>query len=301
MFPRLIIAVWNNDMRSLLYMPASNERAVKKAESLDVDALILDLEDATAFENKHLAREVLLKKLPSKPYGSKFIVIRLNDVQSEFYTDDLNCAAQCKPDAILIPKINNAGDVAQILQQMDSSNFAKHTQLWVMIETPQALKNIDNICGLAKNSRLTGLVLGINDLSKDMQIPLPTLNYPDRLGFISFLSNCILAARIHNLLIFDGVFNNFNDEHGLEYETQQAKQLGFDGKTIIHPKQIATVNHIFCPTAEEIEFAKKVINAFSDPKNQGKAALNVDGKMVELLHLGMANKLIIQADLYGFG
>ncbi|PCI86106.1 MAG: CoA ester lyase [Hyphomicrobiales bacterium] len=289
----------NRPVRSVLYMPASNERALAKAETLPADALILDLEDATAVSQKDNARALLKAKLKKKPYGQKLVIIRVNSRCSDWYDDDLRMAVAAKADVILVPKVDNASDVSDILRDIDALNASKKMQLWVMIETPMALINLYEIAALGPVSRLGGLVLGTNDLAKEMNIPLPSAERPDRIGFLTYFSNCILAARAYGLVVLDGVFNDFNDAAGLEFEALQAKQLGFDGKTLIHPKQIDKVNDVFAASAEELAMAQKIIDAFALPENADLGAITIDGKMIERLHVDMAKAMLEKAKYYG--
>ncbi len=273
-------------------MPASNQRLLDKAEQLAADAIIFDFEDAVVPEKKPLAREVLSKKLSSNPYGQKRLIIRINDLSTKWFEDDLACAITCKPNAILIPKICKADDVIFISDKMAELGASADIELWVMIETALSLLNIFQISKTASFTRLAGFVMGVNDLAKEMQIPLPSTENPERLGFLNYFSSCILAARLNDIHILDGVFNDFSDELGMNYETVQAKQLGFDGKTLIHPKQIDIANQVFAPSPAEIDHANNIVSAFAEPKNKALAALKVDGKMVEILHLEMAKKLL---------
>lgn len=282
----------HNLFRSALYMPASNQRVLDKAENLSADALIFDFEDAVAPDQKQKARNLITAKLATNPYGHKQVIIRINDIETQWFEDDLACAVACTPDVILLPKVYKADDIVFVSDEMAKLGADKDIELWVMIETAMSLLNIFQISKTAKFTRLKGFVIGLNDLSKEMQIPLPTAEYPDRLGFYNYFSSCILAARLNGIQILDGVFNDFNDADGMAYETNQAKQFGFDGKTLIHPKQIGIANEVFAPSTAEVEFAQKVVAAFNDPDNKGKAALQVSGKMVELLHLEIAKKLI---------
>lgn len=288
----------NRPLSSVLYMPASNERALAKAENLPADALILDLEDATAVSQKHHARALLAAKLIKKPYGSKLVIVRVNSPCSDWYDDDLSMAVAAKADVILVPKLSNALDVTDILHDIEALNAPRDMQLWVMIETPMALMNLYEIAALARVSRLGGLVLGTNDLAKEMNIPLPCAEWPDRVGFQTYFSNCILAARAYGLVVLDGVFNDFNDAAGLEFEAQQAKQLGFDGKTLIHPKQIDKVNDVFAASAEELELAQRIVDAFANPENDHLGAITINGKMVERLHADMAKVMLGKAKFY---
>lgn len=282
----------------MLYMPASNERALAKAETLPADALILDLEDATAVSQKDNARALLAAKLIKKPYGNKLVIVRINALCADWHEEDLRMAVAVKADVILVPKLNNALDVTDILHAMEALNAPRNMQLWVMIETPMALMNLYEIAALARVSRLGGFVLGTNDLAKEMNIPLPTAEYPERAGFITYFSNCILAARAYGLVVLDGVFNDFGDDAGLEFEANQAKQLGFDGKTLIHPKQIDKVNDVFAATAAELVAAQKIVDAFALPENANLGVITLDGKMVERLHADMAKVMLEKAKFY---
>ena len=288
----------NRSLRSALYMPASNQRALTKAEGLPADALILDLEDATAVGQKNNARALLATKLIKKPYGKKLVIVRINAACSDWYDDDLRMAVAVKADVILVPKLDNALDVTDILHDMEALNAPKDMQLWVMIETPMALMNLYEIAALGRVSRLGGLVLGTNDLAKEMNIPLPTAQQPDRIGFQTYFSNCILAARAYGLVILDGVFNNFNDDAGLEFEAAQGKQLGFDGKTLIHPKQIDIANEVYAASPDELILAQKIVDAFDLPKNAQLGAITIEGKMVERLHADMAKARLDKAKFY---
>lgn len=288
----------NRPLSSVLYMPASNERALAKAETLPADGLILDLEDATADGQKEYSRSLLKTKLSTKPYGKKFVIIRINGTCSDWYEDDLRMAVAAGANAVLVPKLRNAIDVTDILHELEALNAPKDLQLWVMVETPMALMNVYEIAALGPVSRLGGLVLGTNDLGKEMNIPLPTRKSPDRIGFQTYFSNCVLAARAHGLVVLDGVFNNFNNNDGLRYEAEQAKQLGFDGKTLIHPKQIDIVNEVFAATVDELELAQRIVDAFANPANDHLGAITINGKMVERLHADIAKAMLEKAAFY---
>lgn len=286
----------NRPLRSVLYMPASNERALNKAEILPADGLILDLEDATVIEQKDMARNLLKAKLAVKPYGKKLVIVRTNDTDTQWYKDDLAMAIAADVDVVLVPKVDTANDVTNILHDM--ADVPEEIELWVMIETPMALLNINEIAALGRVSRLGGLVLGTNDLAKDMQIPLPTEDHPERIGFQTYFASCILAAKANGLAVLDGVFNNFNDAARLEFEAEQARQFGFDGKTLIHPKQIDVVNKVFSPNEAELEAAQNIVDAFAKDENANLGAITVDGKMVERLHADMAKAMIAKAKYF---
>lgn len=288
----------NRPLRSVLYMPASNQRALTKAEGLPADALILDLEDATAVSQKDNARALLATKLIKKPYGKKLVIVRINATSTSWYDDDLRMAVAVKADVVLVPKLDNALDVTDILHDMEALDAPKDMQLWVMIETPMALMNLYEIAALGRVSRLSGLVLGTNDLAKEMGIPLPTSEQPERIGFQTYFSNCVLAARAYGLVVLDGVFNNFNDAKGLEFEAIQSKQLGFDGKTLVHPKQIDIANDVYAASEQELALAQKIVEAFALPQNEHLGAITIDGKMVERLHADMAKVMLEKARFY---
>lgn len=288
----------NRPLHSVLYMPASNERALSKAEILPADALILDLEDATVVEQKDNARALLANKLKQNSYGKKLVIVRTNDRSTEWYKADLSMAIAANVPVILVPKINSAADVTNILHDMAALNAPEEMALWVMIETSMSLININEISALGRVSRLGGLVLGTNDLAKDMQIPLPTEDYPERIGFQGYFSSCVLAAKAYGLVVLDGVFNNYTDEIGLEFETEQARQFGFDGKTLIHPNQIELVNGIFEPNEAELEAAQNIVDAFARPENANLGAITVDGRMVERLHADIAKVMLEKASFF---
>jgi citrate lyase subunit beta / citryl-CoA lyase len=280
--------------RSVLYMPGSNERALEKARSLPADALIFDLEDAVAPDAKPLAREKVCDAVKSGGYGGREIVIRINALETPWGTEDLIAACEAGPDAILVPKVAHPGDiisVAKILQGMHTSDDLK---LWAMMETPMAILNARTIAATAvyAENRLCCLVMGTNDLIKESRARA----LHDRFAVVPWLAMTLAAARAYRLDIIDGVYNDFKDELGLREECERGRTLGMDGKTLIHPSQIAPCNEVFSPTEEEVDWSRKIIAAFRQPENAKKGVIVVEGRMVERLHLGMAERTVYIAE-----
>ena len=246
--------------RSVLYMPGANARALEKAKSLPADALILDLEDAVAPDAKAEARARVTAAVKAGGYGPRELVIRVNGLDTPWGTDDLKAAVAAGPDAILIPKAASGDDIARASAAMRQAGAGEAMQLWAMIETPIAILKADEIAGAARHagSRLAVLVLGLNDLVKETSAILDG----ERTAALYWLSAALTAARAHGLTILDGVYNNFRDMEGYTRECRQGRMLGFDGKTLIHPDQIALANEVFSPPAAEVEFARKIIAAF---------------------------------------
>ena len=278
-------------LRSLLYMPASNRRAVDKARSLPCDAVALDLEDAVAPEQKPDARAALLEELNTGGFGHRSMIARINPLASEWGHDDLAALAAAPLDAVLAPKVDDAADVLALSSAMDAAGYAPGVALWVMIETPRAVLALERIAAAAAASRLGGFVLGLNDLAKDTGMA----QLPGRAGFVPVMVQALMAARAHGLVLLDGVCNAIDDPARLEAECEQARQLGFDGKTLIHPSQIDSANRAFAPSTAEIAEAEAIVAAFADPANTGKGALKVAGKMAELLHRDIAERLLAKA------
>ena len=278
-------------LRSVLYMPASNRRAMEKARALDADAVVLDLEDAVAPEAKAEARGLLVEEALKGGFGHRRLIGRINGLATAWGADDIAALAAAPLDALLAPKVESAEEVAALSSTMDRSGYPATTALWVMIETPRAVFALDSIAAMATRSRLRGFVLGLNDLSKDSGIA----QLPGRAAFQPVLTLAVLAARAHGLVILDGVCNAIDDTAVIEAEAIQARDGGFDGKTLIHPLQIEPVNRVFAPTPSDVANAEAIAAAFADPANAGKGALRVNGKMAELLHLAQARKLLATA------
>lgn len=272
--------------RSVLYLPASNARAIEKARTLAADVIILDLEDAVAPEMKETARAAAVAAVREGGFGHRELVIRANALDTEWGTDDLAALAEAGPDAILVPKASSALDIDRYDTAIAAAPAA--TRLWAMIETPAAVLSLAAIAATAEMTRLSAFVLGLNDLAKDMRAPLA----PGRLPYLPVLTQAALAARANGLLVFDGVWNAIDDMQGFAEECAQGASYGFDGKTLIHPNQLAPCNAAFSPSAAALAHARAVVAAFADPANAGKGALRVEGRMVERLHLADAERMI---------
>lgn len=278
-------------LRSVLYMPASNRRAMEKARGLDADAVVLDLEDAVAPEAKAEARAALVEEANKGGFGHRRLIGRINALATPWGADDIAALSAAPLDAVLAPKVESADEVRALSAAMDKAGYPAKIALWVMIETPRAIFALESIAAMAAESRLGGFVLGLNDLAKDSGIA----QLPGRVAFQPVLTMAVLAARAHGLIVLDGVCNAIDDPARLEAEALQARDGGFDGKTLIHPSQIAPVNRVFAPGAAEIAEAEAIVAAFADPANAGRGALRVNGKMAELLHLAQAQKLLATA------
>lgn len=275
--------------RSCLYMPGANPRALEKAKSLAADTLIFDLEDAVAPDAKLEARDTVCKAVKAGGYGKREVVVRVNGLDTEWGLDDMKAAVAAGPDAILAPKVIDGGDIDRLDDAMSRAGAADDMGLWVMIEMPKAILNIQDIAEAVGRTRLTAFVMGTNDLAKELR---GINNPPDRTAFQTALSLSVLAARAYDLLAIDGVFNGIGDEDGLAAECLQGRLMGFDGKTLIHPSQLEAANRIFAPADDDVAQAKAVIEAFADPDNAGKGVLKVNGKMTELLHLEEARRTV---------
>lgn len=278
--------------RSCLYMPGANAKALDKARSLPADTLIFDLEDAVAPEAKADARAAILATMAQGGYGKREIVIRVNALSTEWGQEDVFAAASAKPDGILFPKIDSAGDIKAAEALLSEAGAPESTAIWAMIETPKAILNIQKIARAAKRTRLAVFVMGTNDLAKDMR----AAQTEDRTAFLAPLTLAVIAARAYGITPIDGVYNDIQNAAGFEAICKQGLMLGFDGKTLIHPSQIEACNAIFAPTADEVAWARGVIAAFADPANAGKGVLKVDGKMTELLHLAQAKRTVAISD-----
>lgn len=275
-------------LRSVLYMPGSNARALEKARSLDCDAVIVDLEDAVAPEAKAQARTIIADALKQGGYGHRKMILRINGAGTAWHADDVALARAVPANAVLIPKVNSAQDV------IDARASLPDVPLWAMMETPLAMLDAKHIAAAGQDAGwgLSAFVMGTNDLAKDTGARL----IPGRQSMLTWLSTCIAAARAYGLAILDGVSNTLDDPEGFQAECEQGRDMGMDGKTLIHPKQIAPCNAIFAPDADEVAFARAIIAAFDLPENRDKGALRLDGKMVERLHADMARKTVAMAD-----
>ena len=274
--------------RTCLYMPGANARALEKAKTLPADMLVMDLEDAVAPDAKRDARQTVADAVSSKAYGAREVVVRINGLDTAWGLDDLQMAVTAAADGLLVPKVTTAEDILAIDKAMTDAGAPESMGLWVMIEMPLAILNIQAIAASAASTRLTGMVMGTNDLAKECNA-IPT---PDRFAFQVPLALTLNAARAYGLVAIDGVFNDTKNEAGLEAECQQGRTLGYDGKSVIHPAQLAVTNRVFSPDSAAIEQAKAVIEAFALPENQGKGVIKVNGQMTELLHLEQAQRLV---------
>ena len=280
--------------RSVLYMPGSNARALEKAREIAADALILDLEDAVAPDAKELARNQVCEAVKAGGYGRRELVIRTNGLDTPWFDADLAAAAEAGPDAILIPKVSSPETLAEIGHRLTGLWAKPETRVWAMIETPLAILDCERIARAAHeaSTRLVCFVLGTNDLAKETRARF----VPGRAPMLPWLTTAILAARAHGLDVIDGVYNDLKDEAGFRAECEQGRDLGFDGKTLIHPGQVAVANAIFAPEEAELVRARAVIAAFEQPENADKGAIQLDGRMVERLHAQMAARTVALAE-----
>jgi citrate lyase subunit beta/citryl-CoA lyase len=279
--------------RSVLYMPGSNARAMEKARGLPADALILDLEDAVAPDAKAAARALIVKALQDGGFGSREVLVRINGLDTAWWVDDLAVAA-ARPDALLVPKVSTPEQLRQVAERLTGVGAEERLRVWAMMETPLAMLNARDIAAAALDprTRLAGFVMGTNDLAKDTRARI----LPGRAPMLPWLMTCVAAARAFGLDILDGVYNDLGNAEGFAAECQQARDLGFDGKTLIHPQQIAPCNAAFSPAPEEVEWARKIIAAFDVPENANKGVMQIDGRMVERLHADMAWRTVAIAD-----
>jgi citrate lyase subunit beta/citryl-CoA lyase len=269
-------------------MPGSNARALEKAASLPADTLILDLEDAVAPDAKIMARAQVCDAVRARKFGKREVVIRVNALSTPWGADDLTAAAECDPDAILIPKVSQAGDLSDAATRL--AGRRSEMALWAMVETPLAILNLAAIA--SAGGRLACLVMGTNDLIKELR----GHHTPDRMNLAGALGLSVAAARAYSLAVIDGVFNDIDDGAAFARCCQQARAFGFDGKTLIHPSQIDPCNEIFAPSPAEVEQARRILAAFDLPENRDKGAIALDGRMVERLHAAVARQTVELAD-----
>ncbi len=278
--------------RSALYLPASNAKAIAKARDLSADVIVLDLEDAVAPELKVEARAAAVAAVYAGGFGNSEVAIRANALDTPWGADDLTAIAGSSVDAVIVPKVSSSADIDAYDAAL--ADAPASLQLWAMIETCASIAALDATAASAAGSRLSLFVIGTNDLAREMNARL-TLG---RAPFLPFLSLAVAAARTHGLAILDGVCNEFRDLDIFVAEARQGREFGFDGKTLIHPSQIDPCNTVFSPDAEEIAWARAVIDAFGEPGNSGKGAIRVEGKMAELLHLDQARRTVALADRF---
>ncbi len=271
--------------RSVLYIPGSKARALEKATRLPADAIIFDLEDAVAPDEKDAARGALVEALSALDYGPRAKLIRINALETGWAEADLDALSRLAPEAILLPKVNAAGDVAALLRLMEARQGFAETRVWAMMETPQGVLNA---AGIADAPRMAGVVLGTNDLAKDLRARFRA----DRAPLMAALQMCLMAARASGLVAVDGVYNAFRDDAGLRAECAQGRDLGFDGKSLIHPAQLEIANEVFAPSDAEIALARRQIDAYEEASARGEGVAVVDGQIVENLHVEAAKQTL---------
>lgn len=276
--------------RSVLYMPSSNERALEKAKTLPVDGLILDLEDAVAPDAKEQARENACAAVSSGEYGKRELTIRVNGIGTQWHDADIAAASAAGPDAIVVPKVNSADEVRQLVSAMEAAGAPEHTKLWAMIETPVAVLHAEEIANAS--DRLTCFVLGTNDLNKELGAQF----VPGRGPLLTGISLALLAARAAGIAIVDGVYNDVKDDAGFRAECEQGRAMGFDGKTLIHPGQVEVCNEVFAPSEAQVDEARGIIAAFDEAIAEGKGVATYNGRLIENLHVDTAKKVLATAD-----
>jgi citrate lyase subunit beta/citryl-CoA lyase len=276
--------------RSVLYMPGSNARAIEKARTLPADAVILDLEDSVAPDAKAAARQQVMDAVTAGSLGAREVIVRINGLDTQWWLDDLNAVAKAKPDAVLVPKVSSPDHLEDVAERLVDISADQKIRVWAMMETPLAMLNARDIAAAARDveTRLTAFVMGTNDLAKETRAKIT----PGRTAMLPWLMNCVAAARAFGLDIIDGVYNELADADGFARECSEAREMGFDGKTLIHPNQIAPCNAAFSPSAEEVAQAQKIIAAFDLPENRDKGVVQLEGRMVERLHAEMARRTV---------
>jgi citrate lyase subunit beta / citryl-CoA lyase len=270
--------------RSVLYMPSSNARALEKAKTIPCDGLILDLEDAVAPDAKPAAREAACAAAQSGEYGGRELTIRVNGADTEWHKDDLRAACAAGPDAIVVPKVNSADAVLELVDAMAGFDAPEHTRLWAMVETPHAMLHAEEIASASE--RLTVLVMGTNDLAKELYAE----HVPGRHPLLPGLGLALLAARATGKAILDGVYNDVKDVDGFLAECRQGREMGFDGKTLVHPGQVQGANEAFAPSQRAVEDARGILQAWEDGRGSGVVTYN--GRMVENLHVESARRTL---------
>lgn len=284
--------------RSVLYMPGSNARALEKARGIPADALILDLEDSVAPEAKAAARRQVAAAVEARGFGRREVAIRINGIASPWFADDMAAAVAARPDAIVVPKVSSPTDLDAVARALAARGAATRPAVWAMMETPLAMLNAAAIAEKAASHpevRLDVLVMGLNDLAKETRAVLT----PGRAAFMPWLMTCVAAARAYGLDILDGAWNDFRDLAGCRAECEEGRRLGLDGKTLIHPDQVAIANEVFAPSPAEMAEARRIVAAFARPENQGKGVISLDGRMVELLHAETARRTLAVAEAIG--
>ncbi len=270
--------------RSVLYMPAANERALEKAKSIPCDAIIFDLEDAVAPDSKALARDQAVGAVTSGGYGSRELTIRCNALSTPWGADDLAAAGAARPSAVVIPKVDSTATLDEVAAALDAAG-GQDTSIWAMVETPTA---IFDVRAIAAHERVSVLVLGTNDLAKELRAPL----IPGRANLAHYLAIAVLGAREAGKVVLDGVYNDVRDADGFAAECRQGVEMGFDGKTLVHPSQVEPANDAWSPTPDEVEQAQRIIAAYEEAEADGRGVVTVDGRMIEHLHVANAQRTL---------
>lgn len=280
--------------RSLLFMPGSNARALEKARTLAADGLILDLEDAVAPDAKSLARDQIAQAVAARGFGKREVLVRINSLDSPWWLDDLNMAAAARPDGILVPKVSTVEDLKLVAGRLAEANADPAVRVWAMIETARSILDADKLAAQARDPamRLAGFVFGPNDIARETRIRM----VPGRATMLPIITQCVLAAHAHGLEMLDGPYGDIGNMDGLREECAQSLDLGFDGKTLIHPSHLAICNAAFTPPMDEVANARKIVAAFDLPENASRGAIQLDGRMVERLHAEIARRTIAISD-----
>ena len=272
--------------RSALYMPGANDKALEKAKTLPTDVIIFDTEDSVAPDMKAVARDKVAAAVASADYGSRELTIRVNSIDTEWFEADIRSAAAAGPAGVVVPKIDSAADVARVESLLESAGAPDSTMIWAMLETPTAIENAVAIA--TASERLTVLIMGTNDLAKELRAGL----VPGRHPLLWGLGRCVNAARFADKIILDGVYNDVRNSEGFVVEALQGSEMGFDGKTLVHPTQVGPANEAFGPSEDEIVFSRRVIEAFDEGLAVGKGVVTVDGRMIENLHVDNARRAL---------
>jgi len=277
--------------RSALYLPGNKPRALEKGKSLPADVLIFDLEDAVGPDAKAESRATVCEAISSESYRPREVVVRINGLDTDWHNDDLAAVAASAADGVLVPKVETGQQVQALADALDTLRASESLQLWVMIETPRAFLRAEEVA--SASDRLAGLVVGTNDLVNELH----GLHVPGRAPVVPALGMALLGARAAGKIILDGVFNDITDEGGFRAEARHGREMGFDGKTLIHPSQIAPANELFGPSRKELDDARKVVSAYEEAQAAGTSVITVDGRMIESLHVRDAQRILALADL----
>jgi citrate lyase subunit beta / citryl-CoA lyase len=276
--------------RSVLFMPGSNARALERAKTLPADGLIFDLEDAVAPDAKETARKMVCDAVRAGGYGKRELIVRVNAMATPWGHPDLAAIATCGVDAILLPKVESGETVRQVVSFLTAHGASEQMAIWCMLETPRGILRAEEI---AASPRVAALVMGTSDLTTELH----ARHTRDRLPVLPSLGWCVLVGRAYGLSVLDGVHLDLNDDEGFAYACRQAADIGFDGKTLIHPKTIATANRIFAPSPDDLASARKIIAAHAEATAQGKGVIVVDGRLIENLHVEEAHRLVALAEV----